>query len=349
MAAATTLGPYSAIPGLADAEFPTAEKADRVWLARAELRSLKQVAEMLQTSRFFDLPGMMVAMFVDRRCGLIRSLQIDPATSSGLNDTVGKILRSASNCHAHGIILATHAPTSEAGYNSRSNQLTEKLSRKGEAIEVFLLDHLLLTPEGWIRISVREDCPVERFPGEAAVNALRRPAWDAAQDGTPETRRMLTRDVASVFLRGPTEGRHLDPNRRDSSPHRIDFDSRCLPSFSESELDNPQLLARAATEMYSMRKARDRVMPSGLVGEAAWDMLLALYSEQPAKLTVSSLCHGAAVPISTALRWVGILTARALVEQSTHQRDGRTLLLSLTDEGRAAVERCLKAMLGSAH
>jgi len=94
-----------------------------------------------------------------------------------------------------------------------------------------------------------------------------------------------------------------------------------------------------------MRRARDRVMPSGLTGEPAWDILLALYSEDPGELTVSSVCHGSGVPPTTAARWIGVLDVRGFIERSKHPRDDRIVLVSLTPQGRVIVERCLKAML----
>jgi DNA-binding MarR family transcriptional regulator len=122
-------------------------------------------------------------------------------------------------------------------------------------------------------------------------------------------------------------------------------DAKILPPFENSELDNPQLLASAAAEIYRMRRARDRLMPQGLVGEPAWDILLALYSEEADKLTVSSVCYGSGAPNTTALRWIGVLTRQGLVERTQHPRDARVILLSLTDQGRLVLERSLKAML----
>jgi DNA-binding MarR family transcriptional regulator len=121
-----------------------------------------------------------------------------------------------------------------------------------------------------------------------------------------------------------------------------------LPPFETIELDDPQLLSSAAAEIYRMRRARDRHMPVGLVGEPAWDILLALYSEEPAKLPVSTVCYGSGTPPTTALRWIGVLERRCLLERANHHKDGRIVLLSLTPEGRLIVERCLKEMLRAA-
>lgn len=121
-----------------------------------------------------------------------------------------------------------------------------------------------------------------------------------------------------------------------------------MPPFDTIELDDPQLLSSAAAEIYRMRRARDRYMPAGLMGEPAWDILLALYSEQPAKLPVSTVCYGSGTPFTTGLRWIRVLEAQGLLERANHHKDGRIILLSLTSGGRLIVERCLKEMLHAA-
>lgn len=117
-----------------------------------------------------------------------------------------------------------------------------------------------------------------------------------------------------------------------------------LPPTAEQMLEDPELLT-AAREIYARRRARDRVMPPGLMGEPAWDILLALYAEAAGNLTMSSLCHGVGVPYTTASRWVGHLEARGWVDRFDHPRDSRVVLLALSDDGRLIVARALSAML----
>jgi len=85
-----------------------------------------------------------------------------------------------------------------------------------------------------------------------------------------------------------------------------------MPAFMDSEIDDPELLSNAAGEIYRMRRARDRYLPKELTGEPAWDILLALYAEEPAKLPVSSLCFGSGAPQTTALRWIAVLEKAGL-------------------------------------
>jgi DNA-binding MarR family transcriptional regulator len=146
----------------------------------------------------------------------------------------------------------------------------------------------------------------------------------------------------------PTRGRlenHKAPRACAGVVALLAQETKTLPPFEEHELEDKQLLSSAAAEIYRMRRARDRIMPNGLMGEPAWDILLALYAEDAEKLTISSLCFGAGVPQTTALRWIGTLNKVGLVVRNPHPRDGRLILVSLSEQGRLIVERCLKAML----
>ena len=125
-------------------------------------------------------------------------------------------------------------------------------------------------------------------------------------------------------------------------------DNHHVQSFSNCEQDDHHLLASAAAELYRMRRARDRVLWSGLGGEPGWDMLLALYVEEPSKVPVSSLCYASAVPPTTAMRWIGVLEEQGLVQRVGHQRDCNLILIALTDKGRAMMESSLRAMLRAA-
>jgi DNA-binding MarR family transcriptional regulator len=185
--------------------------------------------------------------------------------------------------------------------------------------------------------------------GRAQERSDRRIAQTPINDRIRARFEVAARIAAAVFTDPGWTGHQLQAGW--SAEHALTGkakDNNILPPFEDSELDDPRLLSSAAAEVYRMRRARDRIMPAGLMGEPAWDMLLALYSEEPDNLTVSSLCYGSCVPATTALRWIGVLGEEGLVERSRHARDGRIMLVSLTADGRATVERSLKAMLREA-
>lgn len=138
---------------LAEAEVQSSELSDRAWLQRVELRGTESIARVLEAAGFAHRPGSIEAMFVDDRCGMICSEQVGAATRVHPDRAVTHILRSASRCQASGIILATHDSSGAIARERRLRKLTMSLYRKGEAINIFLLDHFVLTARGWRRMA----------------------------------------------------------------------------------------------------------------------------------------------------------------------------------------------------
>lgn len=88
-----------------------------------------------------------------------------------------------------------------------------------------------------------------------------------------------------------------------------------------------------------LRRARDRFFPGDLFADPAWDILLELYAAElgQQKIAVSSLGVGAAVPMTTALRWVNALENVGLIERRQDPLDGRRYFMSLSDHGLEAM------------
>lgn len=88
-----------------------------------------------------------------------------------------------------------------------------------------------------------------------------------------------------------------------------------------------------------LRRNRDRFFKSELFADPAWDMLLELYACDlgQQRISISSLCVGAAVPATTALRWISTLEQERLVERRPDPTDGRRFFIQLTGEGREAM------------
>lgn len=143
---------YPAIRLLAEAEVQTSELSDQAWLQRVELRGSETIAQALEASGFGQKPGTIQALFVDGRCGMICAEQVGGAGCLHPDRLVTAILRSASRCHASGIILATNDPSGSMTHGRRIQKLTMDLYRKGEAINVYLLDHFVLGAGGWRRM-----------------------------------------------------------------------------------------------------------------------------------------------------------------------------------------------------
>ncbi|HEX8533808.1 MAG TPA: hypothetical protein VF662_06540 [Allosphingosinicella sp.] len=95
----------------------------------------------------------------------------------------------------------------------------------------------------------------------------------------------------------------------------------------------PSALEATAKRLYSVRRLRERYFAPDLLGEASWDILLDLYVARAEQrpVSISSACIGAAVPPTTALRWLGNLEEERLIRRYREGSDRRLVLVTLTD------------------
>lgn len=87
------------------------------------------------------------------------------------------------------------------------------------------------------------------------------------------------------------------------------------------------------------RRLREQYLPSDLFADPAWDMILDLMAARLAnqRVSVSSLCIAAAVPPTTALRWIRQLTDRGVFSRIDDPADGRRVFIQLTDAAAESV------------
>lgn len=92
--------------------------------------------------------------------------------------------------------------------------------------------------------------------------------------------------------------------------------------------------ARAIRALIRQRRNRDRFFGGDLFADPAWDMLLELYASELAqqRISVTSLCQAAAVPGTTALRWMCHLEARGMIRRQQDPLDGRRFFVSLSPD-----------------
>lgn len=97
--------------------------------------------------------------------------------------------------------------------------------------------------------------------------------------------------------------------------------------------------AAAIREMIRARRLRDDLFGAGLFADPAWDILLDLSAAkiEGRSVAVSSLCIAAAVPATTALRWIKQLTEAGLLRRVADPVDGRRVFIELTDAAAAAM------------
>jgi hypothetical protein len=93
------------------------------------------------------------------------------------------------------------------------------------------------------------------------------------------------------------------------------------------------------------RRMRDHFFKSDLFADPAWDMLLDLMAArlEQQKVAVSSLCIAAAVPPTTALRWIKTLSEQGLFVRVADAEDGRRVFIELSDEAAADLEAYLRS------
>ena len=108
-----------------------------------------------------------------------------------------------------------------------------------------------------------------------------------------------------------------------------ELDDECdgAPDASDSRM---ALLAR---DSYRNRRLRGHFFDEeALFGEPAWDLLLDLFiaSREGKKVPVTTACIGAAVPTTTALRWLAVLEARGLIVREADARDARRIFVQLS-------------------
>jgi DNA-binding MarR family transcriptional regulator len=110
--------------------------------------------------------------------------------------------------------------------------------------------------------------------------------------------------------------------------------------------DMPQVPAEVVRSMIRARRLRAKHLPADLFADPAWEMLLDLLQAEiiQHRVPVSSLCIAAAVPATTALRWIKTMTDRGLLARRADPHDGRRIFIEMT----AATSRSLRSFMAEA-
>ena len=105
--------------------------------------------------------------------------------------------------------------------------------------------------------------------------------------------------------------------------------------------DAPPISADVVRNVIRARRLRSRYFPEDLFADPAWDMLLDLLQAEIAQLRVpvSSLCIAAAVPATTALRWLKTMVAKGIFIRRADPHDGRRVFVELAPETSHALRR----------
>lgn len=100
----------------------------------------------------------------------------------------------------------------------------------------------------------------------------------------------------------------------------------------------------ALRQVIKRRRTRELCFPAGLFADPAWDILLDLTVARIDRqdLSVTDVCVAAAVPQTTALRWIGTLEREGLIDRVPDPRDSRRVIIRLSAEGWERMERYLR-------
>jgi hypothetical protein len=114
-----------------------------------------------------------------------------------------------------------------------------------------------------------------------------------------------------------------------------------VPPTIEAQAAVPEISAETVRSVIRARRLRTRYFPDHLFADPAWDMLLDLLQAEIAQLRVpvSSLCIAAAVPATTALRWLRTMVQEGLFLRRADPHDGRRVFVELAPATSQALRR----------
>lgn len=142
---------------------------------------------------------------------------------------------------------------------------------------------------------------------------------------------LIERQIQSLFKNG------VSAPTPESTHRHVASGGRGTPT----PISFPDGKARGIREMIWRRRRRESHFPADLFADPAWDMLLDLYAShyEQKTVSVSSLCIAAAVPATTALRWIKGMADNGYFARTADPDDGRRIYITLSDDGRERMDR----------
>lgn len=110
------------------------------------------------------------------------------------------------------------------------------------------------------------------------------------------------------------------------------------------------MLVEVARQVYAARRQRaDFLGFPDFFGEAVWDIYLDLYiaAHERRKVSVSSACIAAAVPSTTALRWLRLMEIEGIVVRERDPSDNRRVNVRLAADAIRQMTRYFRSVVKS--
>ncbi len=134
-----------------------------------------------------------------------------------------------------------------------------------------------------------------------------------------------------------------DIRERLSSALRIVDEVASVPA---SRLADQPVSEKDIRMLLKSRRNRGKFFESDLFADPAWDILLELYAAKlgQQRISVGRVCDGAAVPATTALRWIAVLETKHLIERKADPMDGRRFHVALTNSALDAMANYFRSV-----
>jgi len=293
-----------------------------------------------------------VSVFADRHS--VRSDLTDRVLEAGL------VLRQAEplqrltdgNALVLGDVAIVDAPVPDAELLAAFARLDMRAARSGTQLIVST------GPEGLDAVFGcfdQSDAQILVTPGEgdralALGSALARLPVNMVRELSGEDRVALVRLTEQVqMLARKMEGLSADrsflPEEREDgrSLRSPGLSYNAPPSRSDRKSEGPDAAALPSPvfvrEIIRQRQLRTRFFDPELFADPAWDILLDLTAARAEgkQVSVSSLCIAAAVPPTTALRWISQMTETGLLDRVRDPADRRRAFIELSDSAAGAM------------
>ncbi len=176
---------------------------------------------------------------------------------------------------------------------------------------------------------------------------------DHVREGEPSPLARLNEEVARIAdllarlaREGDARANGVEPPRNDASgvpDRRNGFGIE--PGAEQAGIDAAEVAA-LVRQTIRARRLRDGFLGEGLFEDPAWDMVLDLYAAhlEGERVSVSSLCIASAVASTTALRWIGKLTAIGLLVREPDPSDRRRAFVALSEKARQGMHAYVAAV-----
>ena len=176
----------------------------------------------------------------------------------------------------------------------------------------------------------------ERVAALAIAGRQETVQYGGANESESERLRRLSDEVARIadaLARLSLADASRRQGARDSYDPAPPHDGYRFETGGQQETEDLLPQPAAIRSVIRARRLRGQFFDAELFADPAWDMLLDLMAARLEKVSVSvsSLCIAAAVPPTTALRWITTMTEAGLFQREDDPNDRRRAYVALTD------------------